>query len=128
MKQLIFILTTAFFTQAAGPRLFNDPGYRSFWINRDSSQYGISLDKAYANFKNPNSQEIIVAVIDTGVDYNHEDLKNIMWVNSKEIANNGIDDDQNGYIDDVHGINLLERNSNGDGTGLSTFLRKPTCQ
>lgn len=119
MNQFIlpFILTTAFFAQAAGPRLFNDPGYGSFWINRDSSQYGISLDKAYTHFKNSKSKEIIVAVIDTGVDYNHDDLKNIMWVNSKEIPNNGIDDDQNGYVDDVHGINLLERHSNGDGTG-----------
>ncbi len=112
---LIFFL--AFVAQAAGSRLFNDPGYRSFWINRDSSQYGISLDKAYSNFKNLKSKEIIVAVIDTGVDYTHKDLKNNMWVNLNEIADNGIDDDYNGYIDDVHGINLLERTSSGNGNG-----------
>lgn len=49
---------------------------------------------------------IIVAVIDEGVDYNHEDLKANMWVNKGEIANNGIDDDGNGYVDDVHGYNF----------------------
>ena len=113
----IFILILAFVAQAAGSRLFNDPGYRSFWINRVSSQYGISLDKAYSNFKNLKSTEIIVAVIDTGVDYTHKDLKNNMWVNLNEILDNGIDDDYNGYIDDVHGINLLERTSSGNGTG-----------
>lgn len=104
-------------TVQAGSGLFNDPGYGSFWISRDSSQYGISIDKAYTNFKNLKSEEIIVAVIDTGVDYNHEDLKNVMWVNAKEIAGNGIDDDRNGYVDDVHGINILEKNANGEATG-----------
>ncbi len=115
---LTFIFVTALaLTAQAGSGLFNDPGYSSFWINRDSSEYGISLDKAYTNFKNLKSEEIIVAVIDTGVDYNHEDLKNVMWVNRGEVAGNGLDDDQNGYVDDVHGINLLERNTNGEGTG-----------
>ncbi len=85
-----FILSLVFAAEAAGTRLFNDPGYRSFWLNRDSSQYGISLDRAYLNFKNLKSEEIIVAVIDTGVDYKHEDLKNKIWVNPNEIAGNGI--------------------------------------
>lgn len=49
------------------------------------------------------TKEIIVAVIDTGVDYNHKDLKNLMWTNSEEIPNNNKDDDKNGYVDDIHG-------------------------
>ena len=52
---------------------------------------------------------VIVAVIDSGVDIEHEDLKNVIWVNKKEIPNNGIDDDKNGYNDDIHGWNFLGR-------------------
>ncbi len=113
----ILASTAITWTAHAGSLTFNDPGYGSFWTNRDSSQFGISMDKAYANFKSYPSEEIIVAVIDTGVDYNHEDLKNVMWTNPNEIPNNGIDDDKNGYIDDVHGINLLKRNTKGEATG-----------
>ena len=57
---------------------------------------------------------VVVAVIDTGVDYNHVDLKKNIWVNSGEIAGNGIDDDGNGYIDDIHGINLIDSAKQGD--------------
>ncbi len=57
---------------------------------------------------------VVVAVIDTGVDYNHEDLKANMWTNPDEIAGNGIDDDGNGYIDDIHGINLIDPAKQGD--------------
>ncbi len=53
---------------------------------------------------NPNT---IVAVIDTGVDYNHPDLKANMWTNAGEIPGNGVDDDQNGYVDDIHGYNFV---------------------
>lgn len=59
---------------------------------------------------------VVVAVIDTGVDYNHPDLKANMWVNTKEIPGNGIDDDGNGYVDDVYGASTIsdERFHNGD--------------
>ncbi|QWB99415.1 S8 family serine peptidase [Mycoplasmatota bacterium] len=53
------------------------------------------------------SSSVVVAVIDTGVDYNHIDLAQNMWVNNGEIPGNGIDDDENGYIDDVHGVNVV---------------------
>lgn len=70
---------------------------------------GISLQKAYdyLSSKHKKASPIVVAVIDSGIDTTHEDLKNILWTNSKEIAGNGIDDDNNGYIDDVHGWNFL---------------------
>ena len=70
---------------------------------------GISLDKAYSLIKSKNlkSTRIIVAVIDSGIDTLHEDLKPILWTNPKEIPGNGIDDDKNGYIDDVHGWNFI---------------------
>ena len=75
---------------------------------------GISLDKFYKQHKKDSrSKSVIVAVIDTQVDVKHEDLKGQLWTNSKEIANNGIDDDHNGYIDDVNGWNFLGTPSGG---------------
>ena len=53
------------------------------------------------------SPEVIVGVIDTGIDYNHEDLADNIWINPGEIPDNGIDDDNNGYVDDIHGINSI---------------------
>lgn len=70
---------------------------------------GISLDKAYSLLKSKKlkSNRIVVAVIDSGIDTLHEDLKPVLWTNPKEIPGNGIDDDKNGYVDDVHGWNFL---------------------
>ncbi len=68
---------------------------------------GISLDKAYEFVADKPSQEVIVAILDSGVDLNHEDFKGMLWVNANEIPNNGIDDDNNGYVDDIHGYNFL---------------------
>lgn len=71
--------------------------------------YGISLKQAYdfVKSKNKKSNTVIVAVIDSGVDTTHEDLKKILWHNPGEIAGNGIDDDKNGYVDDVYGWNFI---------------------
>jgi subtilisin family serine protease len=71
--------------------------------------FGVSADKAYSLLKSKKlkSKTVIVAVIDSGIDTLHEDLKPVLWTNPKEIPGNGIDDDKNGYIDDVHGWNFL---------------------
>lgn len=74
---------------------------------------GMSVDRAYTEIiKNRKGETVIVGVIDSGVDIAHEDLKNVIWTNPGEIAGNGIDDDKNGFIDDMHGWNFL-----GDITG-----------
>ena len=80
------------------------------WPHRDlltTGYPGISLAEAYKALKGRKAQTVIVGVVDSGVDINHEDLKSIIWTNPKEIPNNGIDDDKNGYVDDVHGWNFL---------------------
>lgn len=69
---------------------------------------GMSVDKAYAELlKGKKGQKVIVGIVDSGVDVNHEDLKPVIWTNTKEIPGNKIDDDKNGYIDDIHGWNFL---------------------
>lgn len=69
---------------------------------------GMSVDRAYNEIlKNKKGQKVIVGIVDSGVDINHDDLKAAIWTNPNEIAGNGIDDDNNGYIDDVHGWNFL---------------------
>jgi len=69
---------------------------------------GMSVDKAYNEILNTRKgSNVIVAVIDSGIDIEHEDLKNVIWVNKDEIPNNGKDDDKNGYVDDIHGWNFL---------------------
>ncbi|MEQ1677513.1 MAG: S8 family peptidase [Chitinophagaceae bacterium] len=74
-----------------------------------SGYYGISVDKAYSfvKAKKLKSKTVIVAVIDSGIDTAHEDLRAILWKNTKEIPGNGIDDDKNGYVDDIYGWNFL---------------------
>ena len=70
----------------------------------------INIDEAWESYSD-SGREVIVAIVDTGIDYTHEDLSGNIWTNNDEIANNGIDDDGNGYIDDVYGWNFYN-NSN----------------
>ncbi|WP_375325871.1 S8 family peptidase [Flagellimonas sp. GZD32] len=74
---------------------------------------GMSVDKAYSEIiKNKKGKTVVVAVLDSGMDLEHEDLKNVLWTNKDEIPNNGKDDDGNGYVDDVHGYNFLGESYN----------------
>ena len=76
-------------------------------IGKDSIP-GMSVDRVYAELlKGRKGKKVIVGVVDSGVDIDHEDLKSVVWTNKKEIAGNGIDDDKNGYVDDIHGWNFL---------------------
>ena len=81
------------------------------WFLKDPATdkvQGLSVERAYSELlKGKPSKTIIVAVVDTGVDIDHEDLKDIIWVNKDEIPNNNIDDDKNGYVDDVNGWNFI---------------------
>ena len=76
---------------------------------------GMSLDKAYNFVKGKQGSTVIVGVIDSGIDIEHEDLKDVVWVNANEIAGNNKDDDNNGYVDDINGWNFL-----GGKAGQST--------
>lgn len=72
------------------------------------SFYGAEINKAYEFLKGKKKKkQIVVAVIDTGFDTEHDDLTNVLWLNKDEVPNNGIDDDDNGYVDDIHGWNFL---------------------
>lgn len=108
MKKRIISLSVALFSmgimnlfyaqEKADPKVLN-------WYNNGGA--GMNTEKAYKALKKRKSTTVIVAVIDSGIDIEHEDLKGQIWVNEDEIPNNGIDDDKNGYIDDIHGWNFL---------------------
>lgn len=94
------------------------------WQNLDPKNdkiMGVSSDLAYnSSLKNKKSKTIVVAIIDSGTDIFHEDLKDNIWTNTKEIAGNGIDDDKNGYIDDIHGWSFLG-NTKGENITSETL-------
>ncbi len=80
------------------------------WFLRDPEQdqlQGVSVTKVYETLAGQPSRTVIVAVVDSGVDIEHEDLKSVIWINEDEIPGNKIDDDKNGYIDDVNGWNFI---------------------
>jgi len=95
---------------ALSQQLENGPIPKDWFLKDPATDrvQGISAEKAYQTLlKDQPSRTIIVAVVDSGIDIDHEDLKNVIWTNEDEIPDNGIDDDKNGYIDDVHGWNFI---------------------
>ena len=102
------------------------------WYNLDAGSdkvNGVSTEKAYKELlKDKKSTTVIVGVIDSGVDFEHEDLKDVMWTNPGEIAGNGVDDDKNGYVDDIHGWNFIGgkdgNNVNEDNLEMTRLVRK----
>jgi subtilisin family serine protease len=103
------------------------------WIHQsfeDSGVYGVNTKKAlqFLEAKKRKPSEIIVGVLDSGVEITHPDLKDNIWTNAKEIAGNGKDDDKNGYVDDVHGWNFIGgkdgKNVSGDTLELTRLYVK----
>lgn len=106
----------------------NDPRFGEMWHFVNTGQAGgtpdadIDADGAWGIATG--SSDIVVGVIDSGVDYNHPDLAGNIWTNTGEIAGNGLDDDANGYVDDVHGYDFVNEDGapndqNGHGTHVS---------
>lgn len=87
------------------------------WHHKDPSDgiVGVGTERAYELLKDRKPKKVIVAILDSGVDTDHEDLKDNIWVNEDEIPGNGIDDDNNGYIDDINGWNFL---GNAEGKNI----------
>ena len=97
----------------------NDPLFNAQWaLKNDGSMGGVpgaDISATEAWSLTTGNNEVIIAVIDTGVDYTHLDLADNMWINEDEIPDNGVDDDKNGYIDDVHGWNFSYLDEYFDG-------------
>ncbi|MEK9130118.1 MAG: S8 family peptidase, partial [Patescibacteria group bacterium] len=115
---IIFIIIFLFgnFVVSVNAFVPNDPDYSKQWYLP-----AIKADKAWDI--TTGSSDVIVAVIDAGVDIDHPDLVDNIWINSNEISGNGIDDDKNGYIDDVYGWDFVENSNNPRPKFKSDFTK-----
>lgn len=114
-----FCLTFSFSSFGNGGYFGDTTDVARDWFLRDPESdrlQGVSVEKAYTTvLAGKPSRSVLVAVIDSGIDINHEDLKDVIWTNPGEIPANGIDDDKNGYVDDIHGWNFIGgKNGNVD--------------
>lgn len=114
--------------QVSIARTPDDPRFDELWGLNNEGQTGgtadADIDAVEAWDISTGSRDVVVGVIDTGIDYSHSDLASNMWVNSSEIPGDGIDNDGNGFIDDVHGINAITDSGDpmddeGHGTHVS---------
>ncbi len=104
--------------EIASTRTPNDPDFPLLWGLKNTGQApfygttGVDINAPAAWAVTTGSSGIVIAIVDTGVDYTHPDLAANIWKNPGEIPNNGIDDDRNGYVDDVNGWNFASKNNN----------------
>jgi cell wall-associated protease len=105
MKKIVMKLSVALLAFGLSLSAYGQDKAILNWYNGKTP--GMNTEAAYKAVKDRESTTVVVAIIDSGIDVNHEDLQGQIWVNTKEIPGNGIDDDGNGYIDDVHGWNFL---------------------
>ncbi len=131
MNRVLILFLIAFFTLIATLESFaasnkqvspgiSDPPKNNWGLLKIETEKSWSISQG--------NSAIIVAIIDTGADINHPELKNNIWINSKEIPSNGIDDDNNGFVDDVHGWNFVNNTSNpfdahGHGTHVTGIVK-----
>jgi len=112
-----FFFVTAFSqTQAVRPKV---KGWHLLNFQQDG-YFGTGVKEAYELLAGRKSTQVIIAVIDSGIDTLHEDLKSILWTNPREIPGNGKDDDGNGYVDDIHGWNFCG-SSTGENMAVNTL-------
>src|SRR5450432_4929995 len=126
-KRIFYILIlslacffSSFHIMLAQSSIYNAHGWQLLDYRTDSV-FGAGVNRAYEELlKGKKAYPVIVAVIDMGVDTAHEDLAGHIWTNPNEIPGNGIDDDNNGYVDDIHGWNFLG-NKNGKTIEIESY-------
>ena len=108
----------------------NEPGFINMWGLNNTTTKGVDINVEAAWKVSTGNPNLVVGVIDTGIDYSHEDLENNIWTNNAEIPDNGKDDDGNGYVDDVNGWNFAYGSNdpyddNDHGTHVSGTIAAP---
>lgn len=126
MTKLTIFLILTIFCQVVHSQVIMDKHYKKQWyLKYQAKELGLNIEKSWNITRGKSS--VVIAVIDTGIDYDHVDIKNNMWKNTKEIPGNNKDDDKNGYVDDVQGWNFVSNNNlpfddHGHGTHVAGII------